>query len=218
VPPRAASFLVEVSRPEIPFGRDPGAEPPVGESDSWLPAHAFGNVIKNAAESIEAVERDGGERGVIRVTAEVSDGMIEVNVVDNGKGLPRENRQRLLEPYMTTREKGTGLGLAIVKKIVEDHGGRLELHDAPADFHGVAVDHRGVRGRGEAQRHARLGTGRVGTPACGEGRGAGDEEHDDGGAHRRPQAYGAARAPRLAIKVASRRPTTRACPDASSPS
>ena len=59
-----------------------------------------------------------------------------MDVIDNGKGLPRENRQRLLEPYMTTREKGTGLGLAIVKKIVEDHGGRLELHDAPADFHG----------------------------------------------------------------------------------
>lgn len=61
--------------------------------------------------------------------------MIRVDVIDNGRGLPRENRQRLLEPYMTTREKGTGLGLAIVKKIVEDHGGRLELHDAPADFH-----------------------------------------------------------------------------------
>ncbi|TKB80904.1 MAG: PAS domain-containing sensor histidine kinase, partial [Mesorhizobium sp.] len=58
-----------------------------------------------------------------------------IDVIDNGRGLPRENRQRLLEPYMTTREKGTGLGLAIVKKIVEDHGGRLELHDAPADFH-----------------------------------------------------------------------------------
>ena len=57
-------------------------------------------------------------------------------MIDNGKGLPRENRQRLLEPYMTTREKGTGLGLAIVKKIVEDHGGGLELHDAPAGFHG----------------------------------------------------------------------------------
>jgi two-component system nitrogen regulation sensor histidine kinase NtrY len=62
--------------------------------------------------------------------------MAVVSVTDNGKGLPRENRQRLLEPYMTTREKGTGLGLAIVKKIVEDHGGRLELHDAPAEFHG----------------------------------------------------------------------------------
>ena len=66
--------------------------------------------------------------------------MIRVDVIDNGKGLPRENRQRLLEPYMTTREKGTGLGLAIVKKIVEDHGGVLELHDAPADF----IDGRGA--------------------------------------------------------------------------
>jgi two-component system nitrogen regulation sensor histidine kinase NtrY len=50
--------------------------------------------------------------------------------------LPGDDRQKLLEPYMTTREKGTGLGLAIVRKIVEDHGGHLELHDAPADFHG----------------------------------------------------------------------------------
>jgi two-component system nitrogen regulation sensor histidine kinase NtrY len=66
----------------------------------------------------------------------VKDGVAVVSVTDNGKGLPRENRQRLLEPYMTTRDKGTGLGLAIVKKIVEDHGGRLELHDAPAEFHG----------------------------------------------------------------------------------
>ena len=65
-------------------------------------------------------------------------------MIDNGKGLPRENRQRLLEPYMTTREKGTGLGLAIVKKIVEDHGGRLELHDAPRTFHdgrGAMISH-----------------------------------------------------------------------------
>ena len=63
-------------------------------------------------------------------------GEIAVDVIDNGKGLPRQNRAKLLEPYMTTREKGTGLGLAIVKKIMEDHGGRLELHDAPKDFHG----------------------------------------------------------------------------------
>jgi two-component system nitrogen regulation sensor histidine kinase NtrY len=54
-----------------------------------------------------------------------------VDVIDNGIGLPTTGRQRLLEPYMTTREKGTGLGLAIVTKIIEDHGGRIDLLDAP---------------------------------------------------------------------------------------
>ena len=98
-------------------------------------SQAFGNVIKNAAEAIEAAERENGQKGVIRVVAAREGRMIRIDIIDNGKGLPRENRQRLLEPYMTTREKGTGLGLAIVKKIVEDHGGRLELHDAPPDFH-----------------------------------------------------------------------------------
>jgi two-component system, NtrC family, nitrogen regulation sensor histidine kinase NtrY len=130
---REASFLVEVSKPDIAFERDfgPGALP--GNFDSRLLSQAFGNVIKNAAEAIE-----GGEfaDGVIRIEAYRLGPTIQVDVIDNGKGLPRENRQRLLEPYMTTREKGTGLGLAIVKKIVEDHGGHLELHDAPQSFHG----------------------------------------------------------------------------------
>jgi two-component system nitrogen regulation sensor histidine kinase NtrY len=135
-PLREASFLVEVSRPDIAFERHLGSEPMTGTFDSRLLAQAFGNVIKNAAESIEAAGRESKNAGVIRIEAGIRDGMIEVNVTDNGKGLPRENRQRLLEPYMTTREKGTGLGLAIVKKIVEDHGGRLELHDAPPGFHG----------------------------------------------------------------------------------
>ena len=55
-----------------------------------------------------------------------------IDVVDNGIGLPTENRSRLLEPYVTTREKGTGLGLAIVGRIIEEHGGSIELHDAAA--------------------------------------------------------------------------------------
>ena len=107
----------------------------MGTFDSRLMAQAFGNVVKNAAEAIEAAESEGRRSGVIRIRARREVNTIRVDVIDNGKGLPRENRQRLLEPYMTTREKGTGLGLAIVKKIVEDHGGRLELHDAAADFH-----------------------------------------------------------------------------------
>ncbi len=135
-PLREASFLVEVSRHDIAFERDFGEEPLVGTFDSRLLSQAFGNVIKNAAEAIEGAELGGGEAGVIRIRARRKNNTIAVDIMDNGKGLPRENRQRLLEPYMTTREKGTGLGLAIVRKIVEDHGGRLELHDAPSGFHG----------------------------------------------------------------------------------
>ena len=133
---REASFLVEVSRSDIVFERDFGDEPLKGTFDGRLMSQAFGNIVKNAAEAIDLSSKDTGEPGVIRISAALKNGMIRVDVIDNGKGLPRENRQRLLEPYMTTREKGTGLGLAIVKKIVEDHGGRLELHDAPEDFHG----------------------------------------------------------------------------------
>lgn len=135
-PLREASFLVEMSRNDIEFQRDFGSEPLMGTFDSRLIAQAFGNVIKNATEAIEAAERADGIAGAIRIRARRHNGSIYVDVIDNGKGLPRENRQRLLEPYMTTREKGTGLGLAIVKKIVEDHGGRLELHDAPKAFFG----------------------------------------------------------------------------------
>ena len=58
-------------------------------------------------------------------------------MIDNGIGLPKENRGRLLEPYVTTREKGTGLGLAIVERILEDHGGRLELRDAAEKIPGA---------------------------------------------------------------------------------
>jgi two-component system nitrogen regulation sensor histidine kinase NtrY len=135
-PLREASFLVEVSRSDIALERDFGDEPLKGTFDGRLLSQAFGNVIKNAAEAMEGIEWGEGEHGVIRIRARREGDVYRVDVIDNGKGLPRENRQRLLEPYMTTREKGTGLGLAIVKKIVEDHGGHLELHDAPADFHG----------------------------------------------------------------------------------
>ena len=135
-PLREASFLVEVSRPDIRFERQFGNEPLPGTFDTRLLSQAFGNVIKNASEAMEGVEREDGSSGVIMIRAVREGDIIRVDVIDNGKGLPREHRQRLLEPYMTTRDKGTGLGLAIVKKIVEDHGGRLELHDAPQEFHG----------------------------------------------------------------------------------
>ena len=138
---REAAFLVEVARSEIRFERDlPDEKMPV-LLDDRLAGQAIGNIVKNASEAIEARIVEGirpDEAGHILVRAyRAGQGEnVHVDVIDNGRGLPRSNRSKLLEPYMTTREKGTGLGLAIVRKIMEDHGGALELHDAPAEFHG----------------------------------------------------------------------------------
>lgn len=137
---REAAFLVEVSRNEITVERDLPDEALPAVFDARLVGQAIGNVIKNASEAIEARlagHQDEDVAGHILVRAyRTDDGAhIHVDVIDNGRGLPRQNRQKLLEPYMTTREKGTGLGLAIVRKVMEDHAGALELHDAPGDFH-----------------------------------------------------------------------------------
>lgn len=136
-----ASFLVELSRDDIKFDREFGDVTLIGAFDSRLIGQAFGNVIKNAAEAIDGRKpltdkKDLEEQGHIRIRTYQNGGELFVDVTDNGKGLPVEDRDKLLEPYITTREKGTGLGLAIVKKIVEEHQGRLELLDAPQDFYG----------------------------------------------------------------------------------
>lgn len=133
---RDASFLVEISNSRIKFDHEFAVEPLLGNFDNRLLGQAFGNIIKNASESIDAALETGAiDEGHILVRASSSGPSILVEVIDNGKGLPAENRHQLLEPYITTREKGTGLGLAIVKKIIEDHGGHLEMLDAPASFH-----------------------------------------------------------------------------------
>jgi two-component system nitrogen regulation sensor histidine kinase NtrY len=90
------------------------------------------NILKNAAEAIEGRQSAPGTTlppGEIRLSLEDEGATVSIVVEDNGKGLPQEGRERLTEPYMTTRTKGTGLGLAIVKKIMEDHGGHLILDD-----------------------------------------------------------------------------------------
>lgn len=99
--------------------------------DGRLLGQAFGNVVKNATEAIEGFDYSSDEKPRILVRNTRDGDYHRIDIIDNGKGLPEENRQRLLEPYMTTREKGTGLGLAIVGKILEEHGGRIELLDAP---------------------------------------------------------------------------------------
>src|SRR5207342_3785391 len=75
-------------------------------------------------------------KGRIDVIAQRENDDIVIDVIDNGIGLPKVARQRLLEPYVTTREKGTGLGLAIVGRVLEDHGGRIELSDASEKYPG----------------------------------------------------------------------------------
>ncbi|MCC8933326.1 sensor histidine kinase NtrY-like [Rhizobium sp. 'Codium 1'] len=132
-----AVFLREIGSAEVEFQREFGDEPLEGSFDARMLAQAVGNIVKNAVESIEAVpqeELEGKGKVLIRSSFDREQDRFIVDVIDNGRGLPNENRHRILEPYMTMREKGTGLGLAIVKKIIEEHGGQLELHDAPADF------------------------------------------------------------------------------------
>jgi two-component system nitrogen regulation sensor histidine kinase NtrY len=131
-PVNEAVFLLKVGHPEIHFEVNMGEDPIPAMFDSRLLGQAFGNVIKNATEAIEGVSYEGDEQPTIEVNYRSAEMSHIVEVIDNGKGLPEENRQRLLEPYMTTREKGTGLGLAIVGKILEEHKGRIELLDAPA--------------------------------------------------------------------------------------
>ncbi len=133
---RELVFLISVSQPDIDFKVDLPKTPLVGRFDARLMGQALTNVVKNATEAVQAVPAETRGQGQIAVSARIEDEQIVVDIVDNGIGLPRENRQRLLEPYMTTREKGTGLGLAIVAKIIEEHGGHLELLDAPTETNG----------------------------------------------------------------------------------
>ncbi|MEJ1159404.1 sensor histidine kinase NtrY-like [Prosthecomicrobium sp. N25] len=132
---RESVFLIGVSNPEIEFVTRLPDAPIIGRYDHRLLSQVFTNVVKNAAEAIAAVEPVEGrppEKGRVEVEARRVGEEIVIDVIDNGIGFPRENRHRLLEPYVTTREKGTGLGLAITRKILEEHGGRIELLDAPA--------------------------------------------------------------------------------------
>jgi len=124
-------FLQKVGFPDIEFEFNASGAKYETIFDSRMLSQAMINVIKNAAEAVEAIPQDESRKGKISVNLEQDEKNITINVIDNGKGLPETNRQRLLEPYMTTREKGTGLGLAIVRKIFEDHGGSIELLDAP---------------------------------------------------------------------------------------
>jgi two-component system nitrogen regulation sensor histidine kinase NtrY len=130
---RQAVFLMRVAHPELDIEADIRQDPLKAQFDRRLISQALTNIIKNATEAIEQVPPAELDKGRIDVVAQREDEDILIDVIDNGVGLPKVARQRLLEPYVTTRAKGTGLGLAIVGRVLEDHGGRIELKDA-ADF------------------------------------------------------------------------------------
>jgi len=127
---RQVVFLQRVGNADIAIDLEIAEDPMPAHFDRRLISQALTNIIKNATEAIAAVPAGELGRGRIRVWAGREDSDIVVDVIDNGIGLPKENRSRLLEPYVTTRDKGTGLGLAIVGRILEEHGGRIELRDA----------------------------------------------------------------------------------------
>ena len=128
---RQAVFSQKVAHPEI----EVDCEIPQGTvpltCDRGLVSQALLNVLKNAGEAVGArVALTPEPQGRILARLRVEDGEVVFEIEDNGVGLPAKDRERLTEPYVTTREKGTGLGLAIVKRILEEHGGEFVLGDA----------------------------------------------------------------------------------------
>ena len=131
---REAIFLQRNGNPGIAYAARLPDHAVRVNCDRQQVGRALTNLLKNAAEAIDAARQTGQRqpaRGEITVTLAADQGRAVITVDDNGVGLPPSLRNRLTEPYVTTRSKGTGLGLAIVKKIMEDHNGELILEDLP---------------------------------------------------------------------------------------
>ncbi|MBK0327065.1 PAS domain-containing sensor histidine kinase [Rhodobacteraceae bacterium F11138] len=130
---RDAVLLQQTGQPDVRIVSDIPQDAILAELDATMISQALTNLIKNAGEAIETLQEKGAPDDLdpqIQVTLRPLDRGCEITIADNGIGLP-EDRARLFEPYVTTRDAGTGLGLPIVRKIVEEHGGTLTLRDAP---------------------------------------------------------------------------------------
>jgi two-component system nitrogen regulation sensor histidine kinase NtrY len=130
---RNSVFLESVRLPDLQIKMELPDEPVAAFFDQRLLSQVLTNLIKNATEAIEGAGIEASKDPVITVNVHTEGEKARISISDNGKGWPKENRQRLLEPYVTTREKGTGLGLAIVARIIEQHGGSVDLIDAEPD-------------------------------------------------------------------------------------
>jgi two-component system nitrogen regulation sensor histidine kinase NtrY len=128
---REAAFAQRVADPDVSVEIGELPRGLILQCDGRIVGQALANVLKNAGEAIAARRtKEPGLAGRIRAGLMVDGDRVDFLVEDNGVGLPVRDRDRLIEPYVTTRAKGTGLGLAIVKRILEDHGGELVLTDA----------------------------------------------------------------------------------------
>ena len=125
------TFMQSVANSEIAFETDFPEEPTFAWFDHRLVGQAITNVIKNASESVMAAKAKDDRDGLVKVKLVENEESIIIEVTDNGIGLPVEDRNKIFEPYITTRSKGTGLGLSIVRKIMDEHGGNIELFDVP---------------------------------------------------------------------------------------
>jgi two-component system nitrogen regulation sensor histidine kinase NtrY len=136
-----AAVLLQRSAAEgVSYRLDMPEAPVPARVDRGLLSQALTNVLKNAAEAVAArLEAEPEPPGEIRVGLTLDGDCADIEIADNGVGLPAAERSRLTEPYVTTRAKGTGLGLAIVKKIAEEHNGALQLEDAPPFSEGAPV-------------------------------------------------------------------------------
>tara|TARA_R110000787_G_scaffold286335_3_gene404234 strand:- start:34050 stop:36326 length:2277 start_codon:yes stop_codon:yes gene_type:complete len=128
---RQAVFLEQNRDADVTFTSELPADDVYIQCDARQISRVLTNVLKNAAESIEGAREEGGNdiKGEVQLHMAQADGEVIITIDDDGRGLPEDGRDRLTEPYVTTRDKGTGLGLAIVKKIIEEHDGLLELSD-----------------------------------------------------------------------------------------
>jgi two-component system nitrogen regulation sensor histidine kinase NtrY len=134
-----AVVLQEAGRPEIIYTLGLPDHAILAQLDATMIGQALTNLLKNAAEAIDEKKETNPElAGEIRITLSAADDSVIIDIQDNGAGLP-DQTSRLFEPYVTHREKGTGLGLPIVKKIIEEHGGTLELRPAPSFSEGGRV-------------------------------------------------------------------------------
>ena len=138
-------FAQGVAFPDVDFGfnHDGDNQDIITRCDQRLINQALTNIYKNAAESVLRRANDIGvdnHEGQIATSISLANEKIKIRISDNGMGWPVPDKERLLEPYVTTRDSGTGLGLAIVMRIVADHGGTLTLHEREDEQRGAAIE------------------------------------------------------------------------------